>query len=196
MAVHVADPEDSNPCNWRRGSGVRLGVPTPFGFELAVIPVDVDDAIRSAGGWLCDRVRAGWKVNVVVDEVADVRPLEILGIRSFSSDDKFGALKDAPLAALAVAADVISQDIQLLKFIDRVVERKAIEFTLWGEYVPVGLEGRLQRVRNHMSPTAAAFKKYAAGACSITCPADEPVEHFHSSGLWYPTDGTDLVPST
>jgi hypothetical protein len=196
MAVHVAGPEDPNPFNWRRGSGVRPGVPTPFGFELTVIPVDVDDAVRSAGGWLCDRVRAGWKVNMFVDEAADIRPLEILGIRSFSSDDKFEALKGAPPAALAVAADVVAQDIQLLKFIDRVVEGKAIEFTLWGEYVPVGLEGRLQRVRNQMSPTAAAFKKYAVGACSITCPVDEPVEQFHSSGLWYPTDGTDLVPST
>lgn len=192
MGIQVPGFENSSPFDGARMSGVRRGARDPFGYELAVIPVDVADAVRSAGGWLCDRVRAGWKVNVFVDEDADIRPLEILGIRTFTIDDCVVALKSGSVAALAVAADAIAQDVQLLKFVDRAIDRKAIEFTLWGDYVPVGLEGRVDRVRNQMSSAAAAFKKQAAA--SVSCPVEGTSEQFHSCGLWYPTDGSDLVP--
>ncbi len=45
------------------------------------------DAVRSAGGWLCDRVRAGWNVTVTVPDGADVRPLTILGVATRSAGD-------------------------------------------------------------------------------------------------------------
>lgn len=69
----MQNEDNSNWFDGMRKSGVRRGVIDPFAYELAVLPVDVADAVRSAGGWLCDRVRAGWKVNVFVDEGADGR---------------------------------------------------------------------------------------------------------------------------
>lgn len=35
-------------------------------YRLDVIATDVADVVRSAGGWLYDRVGAGWEVNVLV----------------------------------------------------------------------------------------------------------------------------------
>ena len=48
-------------------------------YRLDVVAPTVLDAVRFAGGWVCDRVMAGWDVTVLIGNDEDVRPLEILG---------------------------------------------------------------------------------------------------------------------
>jgi len=45
--------------------------------------------VRSAGGWLCDRARAGWDVNVLVADGGDPQPLMILGATALDQDEGF-----------------------------------------------------------------------------------------------------------
>jgi hypothetical protein len=49
--------------------------------RLLVVAPDMAEAVRSAGGWLFDRVMAGWDVSVLSSNDEDVRPLRILGAR-------------------------------------------------------------------------------------------------------------------
>src|SRR4051794_9208449 len=49
-------------------------------YQLDVTADDVTDLVRSAGGWLYDRSKAGWDVNVVVTGGCNPLPLQILGV--------------------------------------------------------------------------------------------------------------------
>jgi hypothetical protein len=40
-------------------------------YQLDVVAASVGDALRSVGGWMCDRARAGWDVNVMVADRGD-----------------------------------------------------------------------------------------------------------------------------
>ena len=44
-------------------------------YRLDVVALSVLEVVTHAGGWLCDRVMAGWDVTVRVADHADERPL-------------------------------------------------------------------------------------------------------------------------
>src|SRR5271155_2951079 len=50
-------------------------------YRLDVVASSPADVVGCVGGWLYDRVRAGWDVNVLLPQRYDSRPLQILGIR-------------------------------------------------------------------------------------------------------------------
>ena len=50
-------------------------------YRLDVVSPSVTEVVRNAGGWLVDRVMAGWDVTVLIAGAdVDVRPLQILGV--------------------------------------------------------------------------------------------------------------------
>src|SRR5579859_5475541 len=49
--------------------------------RLVAIAPTTGEAVRCAGGWLFDQGLAGWDVTVITPELADRRPLRILGVR-------------------------------------------------------------------------------------------------------------------
>ncbi len=51
-------------------------------YRLDVVARDVSEVVRFAGGWLVDRVMAGWDVTVLISADEDTRPLEILGVET------------------------------------------------------------------------------------------------------------------
>ena len=77
-------PDERSTYGERRGVGVRASATALLSYDLTVVAADAGDAVVGAGGWLFDRVRAGWKVSVVVPASCDVRPLEILGVRAYA----------------------------------------------------------------------------------------------------------------
>ena len=194
VSGRAVDDDDRSSFRECRGVGVRASAADTFAYELVVVPVDVSDTVRSAGGWLCDRVRAGWHVGIVVPEGADLRPLQILGIRTFTADDAFDVLRNASPAALAVAANVVARDFRILKLVERALNRKTIEVTLWGEHVPVGVADRFDAVWHPVTAAARAFKSHALAAADPLRIDTDCVEEFHSFARWYPPDGADLVP--
>jgi hypothetical protein len=176
----------------RRGSGVRTSGEVLRTYDLTVIAADVDGVVAAAGGWLCDRVRAGWQVSVLVPAGSDVCALTILGVNVETTESAVDALR-RPAAAVAVDARVLRHDDGVRQAVLRIVDAGRAEVTLWGASALFGSDGRFDAVRHRLSAAARAFK---AGALLKTgqSAAELTAEKFVSTALWYPPDGADLVP--
>ena len=65
--------------------------------------------VGSVGGWLYDRVRAGWDVNVLLPQRCDTRPLQILGMQAADLDSQIlAASTECAARGLAVSADMFA----------------------------------------------------------------------------------------
>jgi hypothetical protein len=196
VPARTFETDGRNDLDGHRRVGVRACATTFLGYEIAVEVADVRDAVRSAGGWLCDRVRAGWNVTVTVPDGTDVRPLTILGVATRSASDAVPEPSDAQEmpAAMALAADDLAKDQRLLKDVLKTLDRGTVEVTIWGERLPSALTGRVESVRYRLSSAAVAFKAQALVAAGEPGQSVAGEEEFHSSALWYPPDGSDLSP--
>ena len=80
-------------------------------YRLDVVAPTVLDAVRFAGGWVYDRVMAGWDVTVLIGNDEDVRPLEILGAEVRDLESVLESWEDRPHPqTIAVAADLFARD--------------------------------------------------------------------------------------
>jgi hypothetical protein len=178
----------------RPSVGVRKSASKLRSYELAVIAIDVGDVVRSAGGWMCDRVRAGWRVTALIPVESDIRPLQILGVKALPFENVYGALRESSPAAVAMASEVIEYDNRVRQDIQRVLLRGRTEVTFWGESSPHDLEGGMGEVRHQLSGAARAFKTQALITTSPAHPVAGPTETFRSVAMWYPPNGADLAP--
>lgn len=158
-------------------------------YQLDVIGVHVADVVHSAGGWLFDRVMAGWNVRVALADAGDLAALKILGVQAVSMAAVFGATP----AALAVAGAVCSADDRISDALAASVRSARTEVTVWGDvWVPsAGRPG--DEVRHELSSAARVFKAQAAFAAGLD-PAVSPYEVFRSYGPSITTDYPDLQP--
>lgn len=177
----------------RNGVGIRRSADNRLVYDLLVIANDTEQLIRSAGGWMCDRSRAGWQVTAVLPVNSDIRSLHILGVRTVFADDPYQILKGSDPAALAVASDVMAADSRVASAIERLAKRGTVEVSVWGGSPPDRVSHRFTVVRHSGSAAARAFKSCALALAGPSA-GDECVEEFHSVALWYPSDGNDLVP--
>jgi hypothetical protein len=179
----------------RTGMGVRGSATELLIYDLVVLTGDVNDTVTSAGGWLCDRVRAGWRVTVLAPQNSDLRPLQILGVRISSFDDETDFLGNTSAAAIAVAGDVLRADERVRDEILRIVERGAAEVTFWGDVGSFAADLRFSRVTHRLSVAARAFKAHAAASASIPASSVSNNEEFRSCAMWYSPEGADLTPA-
>ncbi|MDA2893112.1 hypothetical protein PDG61_19475 [Mycolicibacterium sp. BiH015] len=189
MTMFELDDRRSIP---RRKTGVRTAGEVTRTYRLTVIAADVDGAVASAGGWLCDRVRAGWQVTVCVPDGSDVTALTVLGVHAEMMEPAADVLRDTP-AAVAVDARVLRHDDELKKTMLRLVDEGRVEVTVWGTSALFGSDRRFETVRHQLSRASRAFKAYAMRA-SGQPPSERSIEDFVSTALWYPPDGVDLMP--
>jgi hypothetical protein len=145
-------------------------------YRMTVVGADVADVVGSAGGWLCDRARAGWDVHVVVADAHDARPLTILGA---TARELIGELSDAVRAVpnggtLAISAQVLATDERVREDVVDLVERGVADVTVWGGDWPRNLGREGDRVEHELSPAAQAFKGIAAIAL-VGASAADPV---------------------
>ena len=66
-------------------------------YRLDVVAPTVLDAVQFAGGWLFDRVMAGWDVTVLIPGDEDVRPLEILGPDTLDLESALESAEERPI---------------------------------------------------------------------------------------------------
>src|SRR6516165_12059597 len=86
-----------------RGAGLR--------HRLDVIAPTVAGVVRYTGGWLFDRVMAGWDVTVHVADHTDPQPLRILGARVLDLEGTLARRLNAPFPhALAVDVQLCRAD--------------------------------------------------------------------------------------
>ncbi|BBY76215.1 hypothetical protein MPRF_31140 [Mycolicibacterium parafortuitum] len=165
-------------------------------YRLDVVSPTVLDAVQYAGGWIYDRVMAGWDVCVLVDRHEDVRPLEILGAQTLELESVLESWEQRPHPqTVAVAADLFGRDDRVRRGVLGALEQGATEVTLWGGSVPSELNSSVESVEHRLSAAARAFKAQALKA-AVDASADtiERTETFCSGTMV--SVAADLVPAS
>jgi hypothetical protein len=107
MATRSYMADDKTAAGAEAADRASSSAGTILRYQLNVVAASTEDVVRSAGGWLCDRARAGWDVNVMVAGGGDPRPLMILGATAVDLNEGFPAvvMSSARVGALAVSAE-------------------------------------------------------------------------------------------
>ncbi|MBX7430832.1 hypothetical protein JDV09_01705 [Mycobacterium sp. Y57] len=157
-------------------------------YRLVVVADGVGDVIGPAGGFLCDRARAGWDVTVLLTGACDTRPLRILGVDAGRLSADVGSVIDGLSAgeALALGADQLAVDGLVRDRLQRTARRGLNEITVWGAPAAAELGRGLQPVVHTLSAAARAFKSHAQAAAGIAgSPGEgsEPLYRLRADGF-------------
>jgi hypothetical protein len=190
VTAHTIDVEDLSQ-EPRKGRGLRVREDSLLSYDLLVLADDVESVVGAAGGWLCDRVRAGWRVTVLAPTELDPRPLTILGLGTAAADTLIALPPGRRPTALAVDARLAARHEATRDMVLRAVDDTRTEVTMWGASSLFATDRRFRRVHHRLSAAARAFKSSALRSCGAPA-ADLRAEAFHSAALWYPSDGSDL----
>jgi hypothetical protein len=165
-------------------------------YRLDVVAPSVLEVVRCAGGWLFDRVMAGWDVTVLVAADGDDRPLQILGAETADLETALVSGMSGPHPhALAVAAELYRGDPRVREGVRRALESGQTEVTLWGQNWPAELD-RVDSVEHRLSVAARAFKAQALAAASAPVDRIEFTEMFRSGTPASCPVAADLVPAS
>ena len=149
-------------------------------YRLDVVATNAADVAGSIGGWLYDRVRAGWDVHVLLAQRCDHRPLEILGMQAVELDPHIlAASTECAARGLAVSADMFASDARIRQEVLAALDRWMTEVTLWHDDWPLNIGHRTTTVQHVLSAAARAFKRHALEAAGVTG-AVAPIETLRS----------------
>jgi len=167
-------------------------------YRLDVVARNVPEVVRFAGGWLVDRVMAGWDVTVLISAGEDVRPLEILGVEIHDLEAALEEGADRPHPqTVAVAADLFATDERVRQGVLTALEQGMTEVTLWGDNWPEELGSTIGSVHHHLSGAARAFKAQAlAAAADPDAAAVGDTEVFRCGLAALPSVAADLTPAS
>jgi hypothetical protein len=165
-------------------------------YRLDVVARNVPEVVKFAGGWLVDRVMAGWDVTVLISGDDDVRPLQILGVDTADLETAMQLWEDRPHPqTVAVAADLFVSDARVREGVLGALDQGLTEVTLWGESWPAELDSTVDTVQHELSGAARAFKAQALAAAGDTEPVDG-TEVFRCGVMSCPSVAADLVPAS
>lgn len=167
-------------------------------YRLDVVTPNVADAVTFAGGWLFDRVMAGWDVTVLIGQDEDVRPLEILGVDSYDLRSALTLWRERPVPqTVAVAADLFSSDARIREGVLNALDHGMTEVTMWGENCPIELDDTVGPVQHYLSAAARAFKAQALAALNDPKAAlVDDTETFRCGVTAAPSVAADLIPAS
>jgi hypothetical protein len=167
-------------------------------YRLDVVAANVPEVVKYAGGWLVDRVMAGWDVTVLIDSDEDVRPLEILGVDIQDLETALTMWAERPHPqTVAVAADLYASDARVRQGVLNALEHGMTEVTLWGDIWPEELNATVGSVEHRLSAAARAFKAQALAATDDhgTCEVGR-AESFRCGVTTVPSVAADLIPAS
>jgi hypothetical protein len=165
-------------------------------YRLDVVAPTVLNAVRFAGGWIYDRVMAGWDVTVLIATDDDARPLEILGADVRDLETVLASWEERPHPqTVSVAADLFDSDSRVHQHVLNALEQGATEVTLWGERLPAELDDSVDSVEHHLSAAARAFKTQALEAANESEAAAVGHTETFRCGMMASV-ATDLVPAS
>lgn len=138
-------------------------------YRLDVVACSPADVVCSAGGWLYDRVRGGWQVNVLLPQQCDTRPLQILGVAAAELDSHNSAAGTGGAArGLAVSAEMFASDPRIRQRVLGALDCWMTEVTLWHDGWPLAVGHRTTTVQHVLSAAARAFKRHAVAAAGMS----------------------------
>ncbi|OBG37403.1 hypothetical protein [Mycobacterium sp. E3198] len=144
-------------------------------YRLDVVAASTTDVVASAGGWLYDRVMAGWEVTVLLPRGCDTRALRILGVRSLDFDGRPDPA-DARSHGLAVSAEAYTADARVREQVLAAMDDRLTEVALWGDGWPLAVDRAMTRTQHVLSMAARRFKGYALAEAGIGCGPVDPIE--------------------
>lgn len=166
-------------------------------YRLDVVAPSVPEVVKHAGGWLVDRVMAGWDVTVLIDGEQDLRPLEILGVQTQDLESALQMWADRPHPqTVAVAAELFSSDARVRQGVLNALDHGLTEVTLWGDHCPEELDETVGFVRHHLSAAARAFKTQALAAIDPPAAFVGDDETFRCGVMARPSVAADLIPAS
>lgn len=137
------------------------------------------EVVKFAGGWLFDRVMAGWDVLVLTPDGGDDRPLRILGARPLDLEAALSCRFEGPRPqAIAIDAELYGADKRIQRRVLQVLDEGVTEIRIWGEYWSTDGAGGACAVRHRLSAAARAFKAQALGAAAAKADRGEVIEMF------------------
>ncbi|KDF01086.1 hypothetical protein Y900_019640 [Mycolicibacterium aromaticivorans JS19b1 = JCM 16368] len=160
-------------------------------YQLDVVGAHVADVVDSAGGWLFDRVMAGWDVRVAVADARDLAALRILGVQPIALRAMFDG-PDIP-TAFALAGAMCGEDDRVRDVLAASVRSARTEVTVWGDVWLPSVGRRGSAVRHQLSAAATVFKAQATIAAGLGSTVG-PFEAFRSYGQCVRTEYPDLLP--
>lgn len=165
-------------------------------YRLDVVAANAADAVKFAGGWMYDRVMAGWDVTVLLADRTDERPLHILGVATSDLESALAQWADRPHPqTVAVAAELFASNARVREGVLGALQQGLTEVTLWGDSVPAELDDSVGPVAHHLSAAARAFKGQALNAAADAC-AVAGTETFRCGVMARPSVAADLVPAS
>jgi hypothetical protein len=149
-------------------------------YRLDVVGVSAVDVVAAAGGWLYDRVLAGWEVTALLTQRGDARPLRILGVRALDLNSELASTPMNPGGpthqSLAVSAEVFRSDAGVRRRVLQALDGRSAEVALWGEGWPIRVNRGVTRVQHILSTAARAFKGHALAVAGSPCRSVDPAE--------------------
>jgi hypothetical protein len=138
-------------------------------YQLHLVSPKMTEVVQSAGGWLCDRARAGWDVSVLVADHQDARPLAILGARTLDLDAEFASMMRnvSRGGELALNAGLLGTNARVRDEVLRLLKGGLTEVIVWGDQWPAELGRKVDPVEYEMSRAARSFKAHALGAVAV-----------------------------
>lgn len=166
-------------------------------YRFDVVGGSVADVVAGAGGWLYDRAAAGWDVTVLLREVRDTRPLEILGARVLDLASVLKQWEQWPQPqTIAVCADMFADDPQVRFGVRKALAHGGTEVTLWGA-VPAELDPDVDVRQHRLSAAARVFKAQALMAAGAEpAAATDRIEMFRCGPAACPSVAADLSPAS
>jgi hypothetical protein len=163
----------------------RVSVISSTRYQLCVVAHDVGELVDLAGGWMCDRTLAGWDISVALSEPLDVRPLQILGVTTLLTHQRFASINEGGAnTSIAVAPGIFETNDHIRRVVLQALDQPAIEVTFWGPSIPSDLHGQLARRQHRLSGAARAFKAHALAAAAVRGAAINTTEDLYSTTPW------------
>lgn len=144
-------------------------------YRLDVVAATAADVVQSAGGWLYDRVMAGWEVTALLTHECDARPLRILGVQAWGPGAAI-AVTGSTSQTLAVSAEAFGADPRVREKVLNSLDDRLTEVALWGEGWPLGVNRTMTRAQHVLSAAALRFKRYALSAAGIPSDSIDSIE--------------------
>ncbi len=160
--------------------------------RISIVAPSVVDVVEHAGGWVFDRVMAGWHVVVIVGKLGEDRPLRILGANSLSLETALSSnwLCGHP-QSLAVPTELFECDSRVRNWVLKALEHGMTQVMLWGRDCPPELSDNVDFGQHQLTTAARAFKAQALVAAGVADAAIGDTEDFHAGANALPPVATD-----
>jgi hypothetical protein len=150
----------------------------PSRYRIEAMALTAADVVRSLGGLLFDRRCLGWDTFVLLDDCADVRPLQIIGADCADLEPALNMPAHPRAAAIATSVQLYRSDPRVCARVNAAIDSGLTEVVLWGQTDSVGPKPQLIAVTHHISQVAATFKTHALAAARAESPTDIVIEKF------------------